>query len=64
MQDLKVVIIVGTSRENRESIKVVRLIEKVTKDFNGFKVKVLDPIEFNFSENDLEPTRSNPGYKK
>lgn len=64
MQDLKVVIIIGTSRKDRESIKVTRLIEKVTKDFDGFKAKILDPVEFNFSENDLEPTRSDPNYKK
>ena len=64
MQDLKVVIIVGTNRTERESIKVANLIYKVAKNFTGFKPRIIDPIKFNFSKNDTEPTLSDPNYKK
>jgi NAD(P)H-dependent FMN reductase len=64
MQDLNVVIIIGTNRKQRESIKVANLIYQVAKDFIGFNPIILDPVKFDFSDNDTEPTRSDPNYKK
>ncbi len=64
MKDLNIVIIIGTNRKDRQSIKVARLIYKIAKNFVGFEPTMLDPIKFEFSSKDVEPTRSDPSYKK
>jgi NAD(P)H-dependent FMN reductase len=64
MQELNIAIIVGTKRRERESIKIAELIYKVAESFVGFRPRMIDPLEFDFSKNDLEPSLSNNNFKK
>ena len=63
-KDFNLAIIVGTNRDNRQSIHVAHLIEQVADKFPGFKPQLIDLLQFNFSLNDTEPTQSDPNYDK
>jgi NAD(P)H-dependent FMN reductase len=63
-KDFRLAIIVGTNRFNRQSMHVARLIENSAKNFSGFNPQLVDLLNFQFSENDQEPTLSDPAYKK
>ncbi len=60
---LNILIIEGTNRPGRQSIKVARLLEKIGKTIEGIEVKLADAAEFNLPLDGDGDEQQDPNYK-
>jgi NAD(P)H-dependent FMN reductase len=62
MASIKIAIIEGTVRKGRQSIKVGKLIEKVSRDVEGVETVLVDPLDFQFPFDGNEEYAKDPKY--
>ncbi len=55
-------ILVGTTRPQRQSIHVARLVEEVGKTIPDIEVQVVDPLDYNFPYDGNDPENKDPRY--
>lgn len=63
-EKLHILIIEGTNRPGRESIKVANLIEKIGQDIDDIEVKLADAAAFNFPLDGDGSEQQDPRYKE
>lgn len=62
MNKLFIPILEGTTRTERKSIYVARLVERVGKSIEEIKVELIDPKDFNFPGDGNDPEGKDPRY--
>ncbi len=62
MNEINILVIEGTKRVKRESIKVARLIEKIGQEIDGVTVKFADPNDFNLEGDGNDPEGKDAKY--
>lgn len=61
---INIAVIEGTTRPQRESIKVARFIEKIGKTYDELSVLLVDPVDFNLPGDGNDPEGKDPRYTK
>lgn len=61
-EPLNIVVIAGTTRPQRRSIKAARFVEKVGQTFADVKIIFVDPVEFNLPGDGNDPEGKDPRY--
>jgi len=64
MKKLSILIIIGTTRPNRETIKAANLIYLIGSKNEEINVTLVDPLNFNFPFDGNDPDNKDPRYTK
>jgi NAD(P)H-dependent FMN reductase len=62
MQTINLAVLIGTTREKRESIKAAHYIAHVASQREQVEVKLVDPKDFNFPGDGNDPEGKDPRY--
>ncbi len=63
-KDLNIVVIEGTTRVQRESIKVAKFIAKIGEEIEGVKITLVDPTKLTLPGDGNDPEGKDPKYTK
>lgn len=61
---LLVLVLVGTTREQRKSIAAARFVAEVGKSIKGIETRLVDPKDFNFPGDGNDPEGKDPRYSE
>ena len=62
MEELNIAVIVGTTREDRNSIHVARLIASIGNSFEELETILVDPLDFNLPFDGNDEKYKDPAY--
>lgn len=62
MQTINLAVLIGTTREKRESIKAARYIADLAAQREQVEVRLIDPKDFNFPGDGNDPEGKDPRY--
>src|SRR5579864_3791247 len=60
--DLNILVLAGTTRQQRKSIHAARLVAEIGHQRKGMKVTFVDPVDFNFPGDGNDPEGKDPRY--
>jgi NAD(P)H-dependent FMN reductase len=63
-QPLTLAVLLGTTRERRQSIKAAQYIQALAEERNNLKVIFVDPKDFNFPGDGNDPEGKDPRYSQ
>jgi NAD(P)H-dependent FMN reductase len=62
VQPLRIAVLEGTTRVQRESIHVARLVAEVGREQKGVEITFVDPVDFHFEGDGNDPEGKDPRY--
>ena len=63
-EKLFILVLAGTTRERRQSIKAAEYVAEVGKTYKELEVQLVDPSEFNFPGDGNDPEGKDPRYSE
>ncbi|MBA2279118.1 NAD(P)H-dependent oxidoreductase [Candidatus Saccharibacteria bacterium] len=63
-EDLFILVLAGTAREQRKSIRAARLIAEIGNGMDGVKTELVDPKDYNFPGDGNDPEGKDPRYSE
>lgn len=64
MEGISLLVLLGTIRPKRQSLKAAKLVEKIGSTIDGIAVKLIDPLDYHFPYDGNDSESKDPRYTK